>query len=236
MALIKDGKVCVIVGIVINIVFIILKFVVYLLSHLNLFFADAIDSFVDGFVIFLVLIFLRFDFEGKLTYLNMDIMLFSQWCAIIVFRVVIFLEQIGDLIAPDPRAEPLLLIIVSSIVLAGSIVIAILFVDEDDVIKCFIGGEEKRLMKLWKTQNPKKPASCKLQPIFAEALDNLVTTLISLIIGILLYFEVLTDYLYLIDDISNMCISAVMCLIACRSLWQISLKYTNKSYFKPMFM
>jgi len=212
---------------VINLAFMVLKFIIYLYSHLNLFFADTIDSFVDSFVIFLIIIFLRFNLNGTLTFLNMDMMIFSQWCTILVFRIIIFLEQISDLIKPEPREQPLLIIIISCIVIAGSIVIAILFVDEDDVVKFFISKEEKKLKKKLKRKRgdvKKEKKGCKILPIFAETIDNFVTTVISLVIGILLYFKVIENYLYLIDDISNMVISIVMLIIACRSLWKISKK------------
>jgi len=235
--LIKNSKVTVILGIIINLLFMVLKFVIFLFTHVNLFFADTIDSFVDCFVIFMIVIFLRFNLNGKLTYLNMDIMFFSQWCVIIVFRIIIFLEQISDLIKPESREQPLLIIIVSCIVIAGGILLALLFVDEDDVVKFFIGEEEKALYKQQKQKNSKskktKRKKFKILPIFAEALDNLVTTSIALLVGVLLYCNVIVDYLYLIDDISNMVISTVMFLIAAKGLWDLANKYKGKSYFQP---
>jgi len=121
MAIIKNGKITVILGIIINIIFLVLKFIIFLYSKVGLFFSDAIDSFVDGFVIFMVVLFLRFDLNGTLTYLNMDIMFISQWCVIIVFRLIIFLEQIEDLRNPEQRERPELIIIVSIIVIVGGI-------------------------------------------------------------------------------------------------------------------
>lgn len=70
MALIKNPKVTVIVGIIINLIFVAVKFFASVVSHVNLFFADAVDSFVDGFVIFLILIWLRFNLDGKMTFLG----------------------------------------------------------------------------------------------------------------------------------------------------------------------
>ena len=237
MAIIKNHKATIVLGILINIAFLILKFVIFIYSHVNLFFADSIDSFADCFVIFIIVIFLRFNLNNKLTYLNMDIMLFSQWCSIIMFRIVIFLEQISDLVKPEVREQPLLIIIVSCIVIVGGLIIAMLFVDEDDVIKFFVNDTEKELKKRYKRQHgvTKKTKGFQILPIFAEALDNLVTTVIALIIGILLQYKIIVRYLYLIDDISNMLISIVMTVIACRGLWELSKKYNNKSYFMPIF-
>lgn len=166
----------------------------------------------------------------------MDIMFFSQWCVIIVFRLIIILDQISDLMKPEPREQPVLTIIVSSIVVGGGIILAILFVDEDDVVKFFISKEEKEAKKKQMAQhnllNKKKKKGMKILPIFAEALDNLVTTVMALVIGILLYFEIIVDYLYLIDDISNICISIVMFILAARELWRLSDKYKDKSFYQ----
>ena len=239
MAVVQSGKTTVILGLLINLGLVVLKFIVYLYSHLNLFFADAIDSLVDSFVIFLIVIFLQFNLSKKtLTYLNLDIMFFCQWCVILIFRVIIFLEQISDLVDPRPREAPLLLIIVSSVVLLFSIVLGILFVDEDDVVKFFISDEDKARNKLYKKQQgkTKKGKKFKLLPIFAEILDNVATTLFALLVGILLYFEVIVDYLYLIDDISNMLISLVMILLSSRGLWSLARKYENKSYFDRLYV
>jgi len=106
----------------------------------------------------------------------------------------------------------------------------LLFADEDDVVKFFISAEEKNKKKMLKMDKGDKKKKIKILPIFAEAIDNLVTTLIALVIGIMLHFKVLVDYLYIIDDVSNMVISAVMCIIACRGLWKLSNKYQNKSH------
>jgi len=236
MALIKNSKVTVVLGIVINLAFMILKFICFLYSHLNLFFADTIDSFVDCFVICLIPVFLRFNLNGKLTYLNMDMMFLSQWCVIIVFRIIIFLQQISDLIKPEARKDALLIIIVSCVVIFGGVLLALLFVDEDDVVKFFINDEDKAFRKQQKAKIGKvKKKGFKILPIFAEALDNLVTTLIALIIGVLLYCDVIVHYLYLIDDISNMVISVVMIIIAVKGLFELSNKYKDKSYYKVIF-
>jgi divalent metal cation (Fe/Co/Zn/Cd) transporter len=233
MAVIKNREATVVVGLVINVAFMALKLIVFMYSHVNLFFADAIDSFVDGFVIFLTVIFLHFNFDNKLTYLTVDIMRFCQWSVIIIFRVVIFMEQITDLIKPETRERPLLTIVVSCVVIGGSIVLAFLFVDEDDIIKFFISDEEKTLKRRLKVESgvAKKKKGFKVLPMFAEALDNIVSTLIALLIGILQYCNVALDYLYLIDDISNMLISVLMCFLACRGLWQLSHAYKGKSHF-----
>eukprot|EP01124_Arcella_intermedia_P023352 TRINITY_DN3694_c0_g1_i1.p2 TRINITY_DN3694_c0_g1~~TRINITY_DN3694_c0_g1_i1.p2 ORF type:complete len:238 (-),score=30.34 TRINITY_DN3694_c0_g1_i1:3-716(-) len=231
MALIKDGKITVVLGLIINITFMIIKLIVFITTKLNLFFADSIDSLVDSFVIFLIVVFLRFNLRGHLTYLTMDMMFLSQWCVIIVFRVIIFMQQIADLVRPERREAPLLIVVVSGVVLLGGVVLMLLFVDEDDVVKCFIAPEEKarrKAAKRAKSAAP-KPKSFKLLPIFAEALDNMATTAISLIVGLLLQFEIAVPYLYLIDDISNMVISVVMFVIACRGLWSLSDKYKSES-------
>jgi hypothetical protein len=113
-----------------------------------------------------------------------------------------------------------------------------LFVDEDDVIKCFISDEEKKLRKIQKAQNPqKKSKNCftNMLPVFAEAVDNFVTTAIALVVGILLKLNIMVDYLYLIDDIGNIVISLFMLYIAFNGLWDLSGKYRNKSYFKTIF-
>ena len=237
MALIRNPKATIIVGIIINIAFLILKFVIFIYSHVNLFFSDAIDSFADCFIIIVIVIFLRFNLNNKLTYLNMDIMFFSQWCTIIIFRIIIFLDQISDLVKPEARKQPLLIIIVSCIVIAGGVVLALLFVDEDDVVKFFISTEEKEMKKQYKAENEHvdERKTFTILPIFAEALDNLVTTAVALLVGILLYCNIIVTQLYLIDDISNMLISVVMTTIACTELWKLSNKYKNKSYFKPLF-
>jgi hypothetical protein len=36
----------------------------------------------------------------------MDIMFFCQWSIIFIFRIIIFLEQINDLVKPEIRKEP----------------------------------------------------------------------------------------------------------------------------------
>lgn len=239
MALIEDGKLTIQIGIFINLLFVVLKFAVFLTSGVMLFFADTIDSIVDSFVMFLVLFFLRFNFQNKLTFLNMDLMFISQWCVIIIFRVIIILDQIDDLINPSSRSHPELIIISSSIILFGGIILMILFVDEDDVVKCFISNEEKALRKQYRalttSNKPKKQAFVKILPMFAEVLDNFLTTSIALIVGILLYFNIAVDSLYLIDDISNILISLLMLYLACIGLWELSEKYHNKSYFEVIF-
>eukprot|EP01118_Nematostelium_gracile_P000919 TRINITY_DN10914_c0_g1_i2.p1 TRINITY_DN10914_c0_g1~~TRINITY_DN10914_c0_g1_i2.p1 ORF type:complete len:237 (+),score=31.67 TRINITY_DN10914_c0_g1_i2:87-797(+) len=229
MPLIKNAKATIICGIVINMAFMALKFVIFIYSHVNLFFADTIDSFVDTFVIFMVLIFLRFNLNGKLTYLTMDFMLFSQWNVVLIFRVIILLDQVSDLIKPEVREKPLLIIISSAVIIVGSIFVAILFVDEDDVIKCFISEEEKQRKKLEKAKGKTKKKKW-ISPIFVEALDNLVSSSISLALGLLLYFNVIVDYIYLVDDVSNMVISVVIVMIACKELWKLSDKYKETGY------
>ena len=82
MALIKNHKATIIFGCLINLAFVVLKFVVFLYTHVGLFFADAIDSFVDFFVIFLVLFFLRFQLNGHVslptkTFLEVDPCIFQ---------------------------------------------------------------------------------------------------------------------------------------------------------------
>ncbi len=52
---------------------------------------------MDSFVILLLIVFLRFNLNNKLTYLNMDFMFFCQWC------VIIFLQQIVDLLIYGAR-------------------------------------------------------------------------------------------------------------------------------------
>jgi Co/Zn/Cd efflux system component len=256
MAIIEDGKTCVIVGITVNALFLVLKFVVFIYSHLNLFFTDCIDSFADAFIILLLLIALRFNLSNKVTFLNMDIMFFCQWSAVLIFRVIIFLEQIADLIRPEPRSSPELVIVISVVVIVGGLFLAIIFVDEDDVIKCFISDEEKRKRKLLRAQQAqakaqnvadKPPASAArnpsqssssgftILPIFAEAMDNLVTSVVALIVGCLLYAGVAVDYLYLIDDISNMVISLVMSYLAIKGITELTEKYRDKSYFECIF-
>jgi len=241
MALIKNHKVTVIVGIIINLIFVAVKFFVSLESHVNLFFADAVDSFVDGFVIVLILVWLRFNLDGKLTFLSLDFLQFSQWSAIIVFRLVIVLDSVDDLVTPQPRTKAMLVIIVSGIVIAGSVLMAVLFVDEDDVVKFFIDDEEKRARKEQKRaalraqgggelKDKEKKKGCKILPIFAEAMDNLVSAIISLLIGLLMHFKVIPKWLYIIDDVSNILISAVMCFFAFRGLWNLSAQYQHKGY------
>ena len=241
MAIIEDPKLTITVGLIINLIFMMVKFFAFLYSHVNLFFTDAIDSFVDSFIIFLIFIFLDYNINDKtLTYLNMDIMFFCQWSIIFIFRIIIFLEQINDLVKPEIRKEPKLIIIISSIVLFGSIVIAILFVDEDDIIKFFISTNEKSLRKQYRLQQSSTSSSSTLKkviilPIFAEALDNFATTSIALLIGILLYYDIIIDYLYLIDDIGNMIVSIIMMIISYHGLYELSERYKNKSYFDVIF-
>ena len=242
MAIIKDGHTSVLVGLIINAVFLILKFAVFLYSHVNLFFADAIDSVADAFILFLLVLLLRFSFRTKVTFLSMDIMFGCQWSAVLLFRVIIFLEQISDLISPEPREQPVLVIAVSCIVLVLSIVLALVFVDEDDVIKEFIDADEKAKRKLQRARAPRKPSSggsggccggcgCPtVMPIFAEALDNLATTFIALIVGCLLYAGVAVDYLYIIDDVGNMLISC-MVYFAVKGLLDLVHKYAGKSQY-----
>ena len=268
MPLVNDGKISVVAGLVINLVFLIVKFVAYLYSHLNLFFADAIDSVADAFVISLILIFLQFNFENKLTFLNMDLMFFCQWSVILIFRIIIFLDQISDIIQPQPRGDGFLVIVVSVIVLIGSIAIIVLFIDEDDVIKCFISDEEKQNRKTYRllqsesaitpnnnndpneimrtsdgnkyisvqqnergTATQLKKSKPVVLPILAEAFDNLATTTVALVIGILLYLDILVQYVYIIDVISNMAISLIMCWLACTGLNELIDKYRGKSQF-----
>lgn len=70
MAIIEDPKLTITVGLIINLNF----FALLLYSHVNLFFTDARDSFVDSFIIF---IFLDYNINNKtLAYLNMVIMFF----------------------------------------------------------------------------------------------------------------------------------------------------------------
>lgn len=236
MALIKNPKVTVIVGIIINLIFVAVKFFASVVSHVNLFFADAVDSFVDGFVIFLILIWLRFNLDGKMTFLGLDFLQFSQWSAIIVFRLVIVLDSIDDLVQPQPRTQAMLVMIISAVVIAGSILLAILFVDEDDVVKFFIDEDEKKAKKEQKraaeaaSGKPKKKKGCKILPIFAEAMDNLVSAIVSLVIGLLMHFKVIPQWLYIIDDASNILISLVMCFFAIKGLWKLSAQYQHKGY------
>lgn len=238
MAIIKDGKTCVVVGLTINGVFLALKFVVFLYSRVNLFFADAIDSVADGFILFVLLLFLRFNFQTKVTFLSMDIMFACQWSAVLLFRVIIMLDQISDLINPEPRQQPVLVIAVSCVVLALGILLALVFVDEDDVIKEFVDADEKANRKLLRARNP-KPRSSRCMPavlpIFAEALDNLATTAIALVVGCLLYADIATDYLYIIDDVGSMVISGVMMYLAVSGLADLTSKYSGKSQFRAMY-
>lgn len=239
MVLIEDGRTSVVAGLSINIIFMFLKFIIFLYSHVNLYFTDAIDSFADSFVIFLILIFLKYNFNNKLTFLNMDIMFFCQWSVILIFRVIIFLDQISDLIKPEPRENGLLLIIVSVIVLAGSVAVIFIFVDEDDVIKCFIDKNEKELRIKYREQQSsvggKKKSDPMILPILAEAIDNLVTTFIALVVGILLYLNIAVEYLYLIDDLGNMVVSCIMFYIACNGLTALIEKYRAKSQFSTIY-
>lgn len=138
MALIKNGKVTIIAGLGINVVLLVLKFVVFLRTHVGLFFADAIDSYADSFVIMIIVIFLGFNLNNKLTFLNMDMVFFCQWSVILIFRIIILLDQISDLISPEVRQAPSLIIIVSCIVLGFGCLLLVLFVDEVDVVKFFI--------------------------------------------------------------------------------------------------
>ncbi|RLO04125.1 hypothetical protein DYB28_004393, partial [Aphanomyces astaci] len=135
MAVIKSGRATVVAGITINTLLVVLKMGMFLTSNVNAMFADAVDSIVDGFVMVLVLVFLKFDLDGKLTYLQMDMMLLCQWSTVIMFRVVIFMDQHGDLYTPEPRTHAGPLIITSAIAMIAAIAIALVFVDEDDVIK-----------------------------------------------------------------------------------------------------
>lgn len=236
MTLIKDGKTCVIVGLAINAIFLVLKFVAFLYSRVNLFFADAIDSVADGFILFILLLFLRFNLQSKVTFLSMDIMLACQWSAVLLFRVIILLDQISDLISPEPRREPVLVIAVACTVLVFSIILALVFVDEDDVIKEFVTAEEKAMRKLLRARStwPTSNSRCwpKIMPIFAEALDNVATTTVALVVGCFLYADMYVDYLYLIDDIGNMIISGIMMFYAVNGLQDLSIKYAGKSQFR----
>lgn len=232
MALIEDGKISVVVGITINSLLLVVKFVAFLYSKLNLLFADAIDSVSDMFILFILIVFLNFNFESKVTFLNMDIMLGCQWSAIMLFRIMILLDQISDLISPQTREQPLIIIIVSCIVLVLGLILAVIFVDEDDVIKCFITEDEKAKRKIYRsTMSAGGKKTVSILPIFAEALDNLATTSISLIVGSLLYCEIAVDYLYLIDDIGNMAISAIMMYLAWDGLRGLIHKFQGKSHF-----
>lgn len=241
MAIIEDGKTTILVGIGINLAFMVLKFIIFLYSNVNLFFADTIDSVCDSMIMFMVIVFLKFNINATtLTFLNMDMMFLSQWSMVLIFRVIIILDQIEDLLNPADRSHPELVIISSSIILAGGIVLALLFVDEDDVVKCFISPEEKKLRKLYRQQqNQTKQKSTstfgKILPMFAEALDNFLTTSIALIVGLLLYFDVMTDYVYLIDDLGNIAISLLMLYFACSGMWEIAMKYEQKSSFKTIY-
>ena len=68
MAIIEDPKLTITVGLIINLIFMIVKFFAFLYSHVNLFFTDAIDSFVDSFIIFLIFIFLDYNINDKYGY------------------------------------------------------------------------------------------------------------------------------------------------------------------------
>ncbi|RHY90868.1 hypothetical protein DYB35_006569 [Aphanomyces astaci] len=236
MAVIKSGRATVVAGITINTLLVVLKMGMFLASNVNAMFADAVDSIVDGFVMVLVLVFLKFDLDGKLTYLQMDMMLLCQWSTVIMFRVVIFMDQLGDLYTPEPRTHAGPLIITSAIAMIAAIAIALVFVDEDDVIKLFISDAEKAHRT---RRHPKKkrtgPKRFKLMPIFAEAVDNVVSSAVALVIGVLMYNEVALDYIYLIDDGSNMLISVVMCVLAYNQLGTLANKYEGKSYYEIVF-
>ncbi|KAF0720428.1 Aste57867_305 [Aphanomyces stellatus] len=236
MAWIKSGRATVVAGITINALLVILKMGMFLASHVNAMFADAIDSIVDGFVMVLVLVFLKFDLDGKLTYLQMDMMLLCQWSTVIMFRIVIFMDQIGDLYNPEPRTNAGPLILVSAIAMVAAILVAVIFVDEDDVIKLFISDAEKATRKrLKKKKRAGGVKPFKLMPIFAEAMDNVVSTAVALLLGCLMYYEVALDYIYLIDDVSNMLISVVMCVLASNELRKLANKYDGKSYYEVVF-
>jgi divalent metal cation (Fe/Co/Zn/Cd) transporter len=238
MPLIEDGKTTVLLGTAINLGFLVLKFIVFLQTEVGLFFADTIDSFVDLSIILMIFLFLRFDFQNKVTFFNMDLMFMCQWSMVILFRFIIILDQVSDFLNPAPRTHADTVIISSGVILFFGIILIFLFVDEDDVIKCFISDEEKKLRKIQKAQNPqKKSKNCftNMLPVFAEAVDNFVTTAIALVVGILLKLNIMVDYLYLIDDIGNIVISLFMLYIAFNGLWDLSGKYRNKSYFKTIF-
>ena len=229
MALIKSPSVTVVVGLVIHGLFFGAKFVAFLFSFLSLFFADAVDSFADGFVLLLLLVFLRFNLDGRLTLAAKEVLEASQWSAIVVFRVVLVLDAVNDLIKPAPRTHSLLVIIVAAVVLAGSLVLALLFVDEDDIVKSYIDPEELQRAKAVKTKKQKK-RSCKVLPIFAEALDNLATSALTLLLGLFMYFRVAPDYLYIIDDGCNILVSLVMIFFAARGIWDISGRLQHASH------
>jgi hypothetical protein len=61
------------------------------------------------------------------------------------------------------------------------------------------------------------------------------TTSIALLIGILLYNNIIINYLYLIDDIGNIIISIIMIIISYHGLYELSERYKNKSYFDVIF-
>ena len=235
MALIRDGRTCVIVGVSINLLFLVLKFGAYIYTHVNLFFADAVDSVADAFILALLLLFLSCDFRTRVTFLHMDIMFACQWSAVLLFRVVILLDQLSDLVSPEPRKEPVLIIAVSCIVLALSLVLALVFVDEDDVIKEFISADEKAHRKLLRARTPKPSTTSSVMPIFAEALDNIATTAVALLVGCFLYAGVGVGYLYIVDDAGNILISCIMMYVAVNSLRELSVKYAGKSQFRVIY-
>ncbi len=65
--------------------------------------------------------------------------------------------------------------------------------------------------------------------MFAEAVDNLVTAAVALVLGLLMYFGVIAQWIYVIDNAANMAVSAVMLALACRGLWVLSGKYKHES-------
>ena len=92
--------------------------------------------------------------------------------------------------------------------------------------------EEKKAEKEKKRQMggaKRKKTRCRFLPMFAEALDNLVTSAIALALGVMMHFQVLTAWIYLVDNISNMVISLVMCILAFHGMWHISKKYRHGS-------
>lgn len=147
MALIRSAPATVVAGLLLNMAFLALKFVVFLYSFVGLFFADAVDSFADCFVLLLLLVFLRFDWSKRITYATKDTLEAAQWAAIVMFRVVIVLDSINDLLAPQPRARPLLVIVVAAVCFVFGVVLAYLFVDEDDVVKVALHSGARRVAR-----------------------------------------------------------------------------------------
>lgn len=238
MPLIKNHKITVIAGISIQFLFVAAKFTAFIYSWVSLFFADAIDSFADAFLLVLLLTFLRFNLNNVLSLVVRDVLEASQWSAIIIFRVIVVMDCVNDLLFPVPRSHPLLVIIVASVVLVGSLVLAGLFVDEDDVVKFFLDPEELERAKASKKKQGgggknKKKGCCKILPLFAEALDNVATSALTLLVGLLMYFGVALDYLYIIDDGCNIILSIVMMIFAIRGLWNIAGHFAHDS-FKPL--